>query len=223
MPGNDYAASYFATSNTGDDSAWYPWTRDTGIGTSTSTNTNNIIWTSWTDRSTSATVPIYSTTFNARIVQAPWVQWIEDDESRARRQAQESQYREERIVARQRQEQEALEANSRADRLLLTHLSGEQQRQLLNEEWFEVRGASGTKYRVHRGRTANVDVLNGSGKVVRSLCAHPRMACPNGDTMLAQKLLLEMDEASFLRTALVHNARHGFRLRRLAPGEIAQA
>jgi hypothetical protein len=82
---------------------------------------------------------------------------------------------------------------------------------------------SGKKYRINRGRSANVDVLDENGKVVRSLCAHPRDGVPDADTMLSQALMLKHDEPGFLRIANVHSINHSFRRRPLASEERAVA
>ena len=73
--------------------------------------------------------------------------------------------------------------------------------------------ASGKKYRINRGRSANIDVLDETGKVVRSLCVHPREGVPDADTMLSQALMLRHDEEALLRMANVHSPNHGFRRR----------
>lgn len=44
-------------------------------------------------------------------------------------------------------------------------------------------------------------LLGADRKVQKTYCAHPNDQCPDADTMLAQKLMLENDETSFLRIA----------------------
>jgi hypothetical protein len=98
-------------------------------------------------------------------------------------------------------------AAERANELLSQHLSPAQRETFLKNGWFIVEGGkSKTKYRI-RGNTltANVDVLDNKDKVTHRLCAHPRFdACPMADHLLAQKMTLEFDEDSFLRTANRH-------------------
>lgn len=98
-------------------------------------------------------------------------------------------------------------ANERAGEFLSQHLSPSQRETFLKNGWFIVEGGkSKTRYRI-RGNTlmANVDVLDNKDKVTHRLCAHPRLeACPVADHLLAQKMTLEFDEDSFLRTANRH-------------------
>jgi hypothetical protein len=86
----------------------------------------------------------------------------------------------------------------RARRLLLRHLSPAQRQTWKRHRWFEVAG-QGCVYRIHEGRAMNVKQLR-PGQPVATLCAFPR-GVPMGDVLLAQKLMLETDEAGFLRVA----------------------
>lgn len=100
-------------------------------------------------------------------------------------------------------------AQQRANDLLLAHLTPEQQKTFLDKGWFVIEGGeSKTKYRIRSDTrlVANIDVFDKAGeKVVHRLCAHPPVsACPLGDHLLAQKMILEIDEEAFLRVANVH-------------------
>lgn len=77
------------------------------------------------------------------------------------------------------------------------------QKQTLDKDrCFYLTSSSGKRYRIDRGRSQNVRLVEETtGKVVRTYCAHPVEAVPDPDTMLAQKLMLETDEAAFLRIA----------------------
>ena len=57
------------------------------------------------------------------------------------------------------------------------------------------------RYRIHKGRTGNIQLLDGQDKVIKCFCIHPREQCPLDDNVLAQKLLLETNEEEFLRVA----------------------
>jgi len=94
---------------------------------------------------------------------------------------------------------EVLEARARAERLLRSHLSPDQVRDLDQHNWFEVHVADRV-YRLLRGRMGNVRLMC-DGKAVAQFCIHPKTDVPDADTMLAQKLMLESDEESFLRIA----------------------
>lgn len=194
------------------------WTNSTASITATNSN----VWVSWNAGGNgSATGPIYTnsvasvwTNWNSAIaygspgsmyVRSPAVQ--ETLEQRVEREAryaeqrrvQEAEYAA-RLVARK-------EADARAEALLRAHLNPDQQEQLVREDWFLINSKSGKKYRIFRGRSANIDVLDETGKVLRSLCVHPREDVPDADTMLAQALMLRHDEESLLRLANVHPAR----------------
>lgn len=94
----------------------------------------------------------------------------------------------------------------KADRLLESILTSVQRDQLRKTGSFVVRGQSGQLYRIREGRSANVDVVDAAGRVTERLCAHPILDVPDGDTMAAQKLMLECDEGAFLRMAIKHGA-----------------
>ncbi len=95
-------------------------------------------------------------------------------------------------------------ARARAEELLQRHLAPEQRRTLAEHRWFDVVAASGARYRIHRGRSHNVRRLDAGGREVRSYCAYPRMLVPEGDVLLAQKLMLELAEDRFLAVANSH-------------------
>jgi hypothetical protein len=96
-------------------------------------------------------------------------------------------------------------ADSRADKLLMSFLSDEQATQFREEARFDLK-INGKHYRINKGRSGNVQLIE-NGKPVAKYCAHPIEWTPNGDTMLAQMMLLKTDELAFLkvanRTALV--------------------
>jgi len=99
------------------------------------------------------------------------------------------------------------EAVDRARELLLSHLTDEQRRTFENNGWFVVEGGrTGGRYRIRQGYAGNVDVLDGD-LVSHKLCAHADpVAVPWPDQMLAQKLMLEIDEDDFLAIANRHAA-----------------
>lgn len=93
------------------------------------------------------------------------------------------------------------EARERARALLHRHLSDRQRISLVQSSYFDVRTASGRRYRIRQGRVRNVDQLNDDGFRVATYCAHPGIECPDEDTMLTQLLWLQHDEEHFLRIA----------------------
>lgn len=92
------------------------------------------------------------------------------------------------------------EAIDRARTLLIGCLSDEQRGQFEATGYFEVVTPTGRRYRITRGWGGNVFLIN-NGRATDRYCIHPRDYVPEEDNMLAQKLLLEHDEPTFLRTA----------------------
>jgi hypothetical protein len=90
-------------------------------------------------------------------------------------------------------------AKARAEKLLTEHLTPAQREQLLAHGYFDVL-VSGKTYRINRGFAGNVHLLDGR-KAVSRFCIHPSERVPDADAMLSQKLLLEANEAEFIRIA----------------------
>lgn len=108
-------------------------------------------------------------------------------------------------IAAEQAMEERKDADARAEQLLLDSLNLAQRVMYEQAEKFIVEGnETGTKYEIRHGRSVNIHRLDDSGKTVDRLCAHPVLDVPDGDTMLAQKLMLETCERDFLRIANVH-------------------
>ena len=106
-----------------------------------------------------------------------------------------------RAEAKLKAEKEA--AVARAEELLKENLDEVQARDYAALQAFLVRAPSGSTYRIRKGRSGNVTLLNEAGQDIESFCIHPSVEFPDQDAMLAQKLLLETDEATFRRIANV--------------------
>jgi hypothetical protein len=84
-----------------------------------------------------------------------------------------------------------------AEQVLREHLDAKQTSDLNSSGWFEVIGQkSGLRYRILRDVTHNIRREDG-----RVYCALPSGYLPAFDVMLAQKLMLENDEDTFLSVA----------------------
>ncbi len=93
------------------------------------------------------------------------------------------------------------DAEAKAQSLLLRFLSSEQQQSLSANEYFDVQGADGRRYRLSKGHYNNITVLSPLGTPTEEvLCAGP-VGVPLGDHLLAQKLLLESDPHALLSKA----------------------
>lgn len=222
------ALDYGATTNS---AIWTGWTHDQVTYTYTQTEgltctvavTNPLVWGAWTGTSTTAT-GVYDYSITATSNARSWTSWQNQPYSRSSiyQELQEARAyvpptEEERVAAAAQAElrrqaaavrtaQRAV-AIEKADKLLDSVLNDAQREHLSRHDWFLLKGKNGTIYRIRRGRSANVDVLNKEGAVIARLCAHPAMAVPDGDTMVAQKLMLETEPEEFLRIANRHSVR----------------
>lgn len=93
-------------------------------------------------------------------------------------------------------------ANMRAEGLLRQYLNAEQAAMFEKHQAFYVTSQSGQLYRLRKKRQINIDhVDRKTGKVLQTLCAHPLASVPDCDTLLSQKLMLELNEAEFVKLA----------------------
>jgi hypothetical protein len=152
-------------------------------------------------------------------IDAHWRQWVQEGRGVLRRQVEGAPYvprkkTDEEVRAELRARQAAAEmerrvrdaraaelaAQKKAEALLLSVLTEEQRSELSKRRQFFVTSKSGKRYRIDRHTHGNVYELNELGNPVRRLCAQPP-GVPVDDAIAAQKLMLETDEAAFLRVA----------------------
>lgn len=97
------------------------------------------------------------------------------------------------------------DAARRARDLLLSLLSDDQRRTYEQSGYFiVVGGRSGRRYRINGTSYAgNVDLLShaNDNEVEATLCGHCDASIPLGDQLLAQKVMLEIDEPAYLKLA----------------------
>lgn len=111
-----------------------------------------------------------------------------------------------------RQEQFRKEAEERrlaeqvAEELLASLLSQEQQNTRRLYGYFDVVGADGNSYRIHRGTSGNVQWIDDEGDRLASYCAHPQGYLPEADVHVAQMLALQADPDAFFAQANIHGA-----------------
>jgi hypothetical protein len=92
--------------------------------------------------------------------------------------------------------------DQKAVTLLREWLSPAQLAQFENKGCFDVTGChSGKRYRIRRGRQANIGELDARGALVATWCFGPEGNLAIGDIMLAQKISLETNEAAALAVA----------------------
>jgi hypothetical protein len=95
------------------------------------------------------------------------------------------------------------ERNVRGVALLKNWLSPAQLQSHERFGYFDVIGSdSGTIYRIHHGKQANVEELDGFGQTVGAWCLVPVGDLVAGDVMLAQKIALENDERAAMSVAV---------------------
>lgn len=95
-------------------------------------------------------------------------------------------------------------AVNRAKQMLFAHLTTHQREMVEKNGWFVIEGGkSGKLYRVKAGGIAgNIEELDKNGEhAVARYCCHLENSFPMPDHHLAQKLMLEWDEDTFLRLA----------------------
>lgn len=123
------------------------------------------------------------------------------------REREEAQERRMREYRRLQEEQEAATrvADGKAEDLLRRLLDPDQLAQLEARGYFDVSGTHGRRYRIRRGKIANIEVFDGNIARHR-LCVHPVGAheLPVGDVMAAQLLHLRANENEVLRIANRH-------------------
>jgi hypothetical protein len=167
------------------DRQWIEWNRPyTCASTSTIITTHAEVWREWVRLRPEQILP------PVRV----------SEEERARRQAEEQRWRE----AEEKRRQEQAEADTKAETLLRACLTAEQNEDLQKKGCFYLY-VGDKKYRVKRGYAGNVELVDSKDdRTIHRYCIHPQMRVPDADAMLAQKCMLEANEAEFLRIANRH-------------------
>lgn len=190
-------------------SAWGEWVYASNTNTNTNTNSTMTItydtgaaWNQWVG-TTTATMYIVpnslrvtaATTMsnNGYAVVAP-PRDLTEEEIEANRVAMEERQEQRRLRA-----ERAEQAKQRAELLLVSNLDSDQVAELAASNRFHVTSSRGRRYCIKRGRAGNITREDSEGRF--TFCIHDYVGLPESDTMLAQKLLLEADEAEFLRIA----------------------
>lgn len=170
---------------------------------STATTTNQTISVNWMDalsgsRTATGIDALYYTTVYGLMAQnkisipniARLMDYEETPEQKAERQ---KQYAE--------REAKRKAAECRAENLLFTILTPSQVRQYKDDRFFET-NINGRIYRLHsRSRSRNVELIE-AGKPTVQYCAHPgEPDLPIPDVLVSQFLMLQSNEAEFLRIA----------------------
>jgi hypothetical protein len=226
--------NYTSTTSATGDVIWSAWnieyatsatTTTTALTMSWTSNTTSAsIWTGWNRAySLSATTSATPTTYTTTSGDAIWTAWNANRASIVRQapvlraappvsqatEEQKARWRAEEAERREREEAAAREARiakEKADILLLRHLDDRQKEDLRSKGLFYVE-VDGVKYEIRRGIHGNVRMIGEKG-AEKTFCVAPR-GCPEGDVMLAQKLLLETDPEDFWKKANVTDTKRG--------------
>lgn len=223
-----------------DDVVWRAWNQLRAASwtmtvSSTSSTTCDLTWREWNTQYTAIQTAITVAQNAATNVYTNQTWGVWNDEYERLAADRENQVRREIIAGRQpsaeqrerwrREEQERREAEAkrqaevheakRKAEVLLTSCLSKQQR-----EEYAARGCfhlhvGDEVYRIEKGSHGNVKLIDKDGKVKRSFCVQPR-GVPDGDAMLAQKLLLETDKKRFYELSNVTEYADGRALRTLA-------
>lgn len=179
---------------------WQAWVNNTySAATITTGSASSIIWQSWVE---------YDDTIGQEARRA---HRVVSEEERARWRARELELEAQAAQLRAKR----IAADARAEELLKLVLNPQQRDELARNNRFHVR-VGARRYRVDRGQHGNVKLLDDQDRVLESYCIQPKGGLPDADAMAAQVLLLETDEATFLRVANVSD-RNGRLIRHGAP------
>lgn len=97
-------------------------------------------------------------------------------------------------------EQERQAATTRARELLIAHLTDEQRAEFEAHQRFHVTSSAGRRFEIEYGQYHNVYLLDDDGRRVTRYCGY-FPSVPLEDNILAQKMLIEKDEARYLSSS----------------------
>jgi hypothetical protein len=202
---------------THDSRVWDAWNTNGTTATSCGCNTliDTAVWNAW--NGTTARQALYRAQPTIEATEEQKARWEEErkvreaaeirrradyEANRPVREAAARQRDAEFAVAEEKRKAEQAVADAKAKRLLIECLSPEQRASLEAHNYFDVKLPSGAVYRINKGWAHNVKRLKRDGTAEHgTFCAHPSDTVPHYDNMLAQKFMLETDEAAFLRIA----------------------
>jgi len=170
----------FTTGITGATASSVIWDEWCGTGITSATTNTGDTWIVWASEATSNSVMIQNRDFSEEQQKAI------DERNEANR-----------IAALKHAEQQK-ERKAKAIKLLRDTLDRKQKKDLNKRKHFFVRGGkSGNLYKIKQGRVQNVELVDDRKRTKQRLCAHPQINCPDEDTMLVQKVMIEHMEDHF--------------------------
>ena len=176
-------------------------TTASATGNITTTDATSTTWVTWTTAGTANADATWTTWATTDINTTPtYYRPAQPVELTPEQLEEQERLREERRQREEEARREREAAVARAEELLLAHLDEAQRNQYAREHSFQVVKDDRT-YLIERGRAQNVYLLDECGKRLVEYCAHVVPDIPDEDNLLAQKFMLETDEAGFLRLA----------------------
>lgn len=178
-----------ATTSASSGSTWNQWVAADFSSTSSSATTN--VWVAW-NAGTQYVVRERPVVYEYKYTPPP-----ETDKQKQARLAREAEWKRQE-EERKRKEAEALQ---RAEDLLMLQLSERQQSDWKEYKAFDVVSQSGKRFRITNQHSGNVREYDAEGKHVFNHCIVSRECVPLPDQLVMQKLMLEYQEADFMRIA----------------------
>jgi hypothetical protein len=179
-------------------------TANTTLNMPTITSETTTIWTSWCETCLSTSTIWTSWVRERAIVDSIGYALRRPTEAEAQQNLRDRETADQRRL---QVEGEKAAARDRAKILLQGHLDDIQRHDLASNGFFdlEVLSQDGSRktYRINRKWSQNIQQIDrSSGRVLKTLCIHPRIQVPVEDSMLTQKLMLESGlEQELLRIA----------------------
>jgi hypothetical protein len=186
---------------------WHIWTGnvDAGTGSTVSCATNTVTWQYWN----SGTCVNAATTQIASNVWTPWVEKVEETAAKKVERIAREEVRRAELAEMARQnairmaeaEKKRMEADARAEVLLLENLEAVERDRYLRAGYFYVFSASGKKYKIKKGTHGNVFLMDPiTDREQVRYCVQPG-GVPVADANLGQALFLRHAESEFLAKA----------------------
>lgn len=170
-------------------------------GGTSSTSTSASTWLDWNTLSTTSTSCSTGSSATWRVWTGPNQVAVSRSESYAAipKITEEQRAENERRLREHVRQQKTIQ--QRATKLLLQNLNREQQREYVRTKQFKITLSNGNVYLLQRVWSGNVYRLNEQNLATCRYCLHFKTTIPYEDLLLAQKLLLESNEAEFLQRA----------------------
>lgn len=182
----DSTSDIQSNTNTGTDTSWQYWSGSIDSGTS-NTSHAAVTWGIWV----TAPMPVVPETEEDRIAR--------EELEEANREHSKQLRAEQRERLREQKEKVAI-AQAKAKALLRSVLDEQQLEDYDSNGSFVVVAASKKRYKIRSSSPLEIDE---NGRTLASFCIHPKasVALPDGDKMLAHKLMLDDNEKNWLKIA----------------------